>query len=355
MEIPDLIRQRLDDEEIDSAVNLSDEDLVCFTPTRTLLYRGVGLLSDESVEVYEHDVERLDVSEGRRKTTFTLTYVDREEQFRVASDRTEAVLERLLSGILSVAGVIGPEESVEGAFRFSEMTFIVTSARAVKHIGKYVWDEDFEEFPYSQVTGLEFEEGSVATQIVLSVDGRPQRIKAPSDEGRLVRHTLTNALFEYYEVDSLSQLNDAVARSELDEGDESTPASSAIELDDTISPLVGGSEEDPAEQIDDRERSSVETESGEDESPPTETHDTSRGEDETDVPGQTTQDTTSTSTDSSGGVPDTRTDDEAIDPQDVEMMKTRLTTLTKVVKRQNKLLKQQQETIDQLVEELKRQ
>ena len=43
MEIPNLVRQSLGGEEIEAGVNLGDEDLICLTPTRTLLYRAEGL------------------------------------------------------------------------------------------------------------------------------------------------------------------------------------------------------------------------------------------------------------------------------------------------------------------------
>jgi len=335
MEIPDLIKQRLGNEALESAVNLGDEDLVCFTPTRTLIYHGEGLLSDDSIEVYEHDIERLDVSEGRRKAAFTLTYVDREERFTVARDRADPVLERLLEGVLTVTDVIDEGESVEGAFRFSELTLIITDKRVVKHIGTYLWDADFEEYPYADMTGLDFEEGSVATQIVISVDGRPQRIKAPSKDARLVRRTLTEALFEFYDVDSLAELNDLIGDDEDEDGDDEL-GSSDIELDESITPLVSSDEE--VETVD-----------------PTAD---ARSEDDTGDFGITTD--TSSDDESGAGEPveergPDRHGEPAVDPEEIQTMKSRLTTLTKVVKRQNKLLKQQHETIDELVEELKRQ
>lgn len=349
MEIPALIRQRLGDEELDSAVNLGDEDLICFTPTRTLLYRGEGLLSDDSIEVYEHDVDRLDVSEGRRKAAFTLTYFDREERFTVSRDRTDAVLERLLTGVLRVAEVIDDDESVDGVFQFSELTLIVTDARIVKHVGTYLWDADYEEYPFANVTGLEFEEGSVATYIVVSVDGRPQRIKAPRQDAELVKRALVGALCSYYEVDSIEQLNDVIGGAEPDTDDRS----SDIELDDSIAPLVTPDEEEDEKAgtlspVDDDDTiATVSPEVEEKAGAVTDTGDDRRGAAD-DSRGQR----------SSGSSDDADTPpapDPGIDPEDVEVMKSRLATLTKVVKRQNRLLKRQQETIDQLAEEIGRQ
>jgi hypothetical protein len=349
MEIPDRIKQQLGDEELVSAVSLGDEDIICFTPTRTLIYRGEGLLSDDSVEEYSHDVERLDVSESRRKMGFTLTYMDSKAKFTVTHDRGEPVLERLIRGILGTADVIEPDESVEGVFRFSELTLIITEGRLVKHVGTYVWDEDFEEFPYSEVTGLDFEDGSVATQIVISVNGRPQRIKAPSKDANLVEHTLTNALFAYYDVESLDQLNAAVSETRSGNQDDSTDSeddglvSSDIALDDSISPLVGGEEEESLDSV------------------PTETNaepeETVARTAETEASNASSSPNTVSQSGSSTPTSERHVDQSTstIDPEEFAAMKDQLGTLTTAVKRQNKLLKKQHDTINQLVEELKRQ
>jgi hypothetical protein len=394
MEIPDRITQQLGNEELESAVNLGDEDIICFTPSRTLLYRGEGLLSDDSLEVYDHDIERLDVSEGRRKTSFTLTYVDSEERFTVAGDRTEAVLERLLAGILETADVVENGEEIEGVFRFSELTLVITDKRIVKHVGSYLWDADYEEFPYANVTGLEFEEGSVATYIVITVDGRPQRIKAPRGDAELVKRALTAALFTYYEVDSLDQLNSAISDDSAATSTESSSLSSDIELDDTIDPLVTPDDEDDVETLSEEDDiGEVSTDTGTDvvaSGTATDSVDTGNGAaSETDPRNTEREDAGAATTEESAGTATTEesagtatTEESAgtatteesvgtasaasdghdsprvepeIDPEDIEAMKARLATLTKVAKRQNKLLKQQQETITQLVEELKRQ
>jgi len=369
MEIPDPIAQQLGDEELESAVNLGDEDLICFTPSRTLLYHGEGLLSDESLEVFDHDVERLGISEGRRKTSFTLTYVDDEKRFTIPRDRTDPVLERLLSGVLETAGVIESDEPIEGVFRFSELALVVTDRRIVKHIGAYLWDPDYEEYPYSQVTGLEFEEGSVATSVVISVDGRPQRIKAPSGEAEVLRRALTTALFSYYEVDSLEELNATLAENTPEPTESSGSLSSDIELDDTIDPLVTPDDDgvddipgQPAESTEPAAESTSESPKNTTE-PPVETTEPSAKTTESSTaaadtePGDANRTHAATVDTGPQTTPDQSADSGApeIDPADIEAMKSRLDTLTEVAKRQNALLKQQQETITQLVDELKRQ
>ena len=358
MEIPELIKQRLGDETIESAVSLGDEDLICFTPSRTLLYRGEGLIGDESIGVYDSNLERLNVSEGRRKTGFTLTYVDREEKFSVSRDRGDPVLQRLLQSVLRTAGVIDAEESVTDVYRFSELTVIITDARVVKHVGAYVWDGEYEEYPFAEVTNLDFEEGSVATQIVVSVAGRPQRFKAPNDQAKLLKRSLTNALSEYYEVGSLSQLDDALADNlEEDAVEDQQSVASDIELDDSISPLVGDDGDEEEELDTDAIRGIGESSADaaaddEDDS----ADDGDGADDEAETAAEATEGTATAQ-----AAPEEASEQASeaagsggVDPEDVEVIQTQLTDLTTAVERQNELLKEQHETIRTLIDELQR-
>jgi hypothetical protein len=232
MEIPDLLRHRLEAEPR-NGVALDGEALAVFTRDRTLVYREESLLSDATVEVYGNDIERLSVSQGRRKTTFRLEYIDDTRQFEVANSHAEATLEGLFGGILASASIVERDEEVHGVYLFSDLTVVVTDSRLVKHVGPAVWESDSETYPFDAVTGLEFEEGDVATQVVLWVDGRAERIKAPSEEAPLLRRTLTRALCAFHDVDSLEQLNERL------EADTDDPAPhSSIALEEEISPLI---------------------------------------------------------------------------------------------------------------------
>lgn len=380
MEVPQLVREQLGEETVEATVSLGDEDVVCVTPTRTFVYRGEGLLSDESVSVYPHEVERFDVSQGRRKTKFVFEYVEATDSFTVPAKRAETVRKLLLGGILHVAGVTVDEESISDVFSFSELTLVVTSHRLVKHVGAPVWDEDFEEFPYADVTGLSFEEGSVATQVVLAVDGRPQRIKAPSEQTRVVERSLKQALFAYHDVDSLASLNAKVgledtASSDSDTGDNTGAAS--LSLDDGISPLVGGDEEsetstDPLAATGSAGEDSAQSHGSSDTSndaasarapepePEPEPKPEPGPENRVDVV-DTGTGIESESSDQTAGPTDSRprasaewqSEESAVDPEEIEAMKRQLSTLTTAVKKQNQLLRDQQETIDHLIEELR--
>jgi len=234
MSVPGIVNSTLDGEEIAARVSLGSDDELFITPTRTIVYRADGLLSDESADEYPHDADRLTLSEGRRKTKVTLEYaLDGERTFSIPSSVTDDVLHPVLAGVLNGNGITDPGETVVKTYRFSELTLIITSDRLVKHIGGAVWDGDFEEYHFEDVTQLAFEDGSVATQIVLTVDERPQRIKAPNEQANDLRERLQRALFDYHDVGSLEELNEAVGRDDEDD----TSRGGSVDFGGGVDPL----------------------------------------------------------------------------------------------------------------------
>ncbi|SDQ86708.1 DUF7115 domain-containing protein [Natronobacterium texcoconense] len=242
MSFPGIVQSTLGGEEIAARVSLGGDDELFVTSSRTLVYRADGLLSDESVEEYSHEADRLTLSEGRRKTKFTLEYsLEDTQKFTIPSSKTDAVLHPVLAGVLNGNGITEPGETVVQTYRFSELTLIITSERLVKHIGEAVWDEDYQEYHFSNVTELAFEDGSVATQIVLTVDGRPQRIKAPNEQANDLRERLKRALFEYHDVSSLEEFNELA--SEDDEFEPADDRSASMDFGDSVDPLTSDSSE----------------------------------------------------------------------------------------------------------------
>ncbi|ELY57627.1 DUF7115 domain-containing protein [Natronolimnohabitans innermongolicus] len=233
MSVPGIVHSTLDGDEIAARVSLGGDDELFITPSATLVYRSDGLLSDESVDEFPHEAERLTLSEGRRKTKLTLEYpLEGTKQFSIPGDKTDDVLHPVLAGVLNGNGITDPGETVVKTYRFSELTLIVTSDRLVKHIGAAVWDGDYEEYHFEDVTQLAFEDGSVATQIVLTVDGRPQRIKAPNEEANDLRERLKRALCSYHDVASLEELNRTLGTDE-DDG----RSRGAVDFGDGVDPL----------------------------------------------------------------------------------------------------------------------
>jgi hypothetical protein len=235
MSLPDLLAETVGDESVVAEVSLGGDDRLAVTPTRTLVYRGDGLLSDESVAEYSHDVERIAVSTGRRKAKLTLGYgLGGDETLSLPAKRADEVLHPVLAGVLSATGVTDPGESVLRTFRFSELTLVVTSERLVKHVGSAVWDEEFEEFPYADLTDLDFEEGTVATAVVLAHGGRSERLKAPNESARELRETLVDAVCDYHGVGSLEEFRVTVAD---DEDDADGDADSTTDFGEGPDPL----------------------------------------------------------------------------------------------------------------------
>ena len=207
MSLPELLAEALGDESVVAEVPLGGEDVLVVTPTRTVVYRADGLLSDESTVSYAHEVERLSMTTGRRKAKLTLEYgLDGTKKLAVPVTRVDAVLHPMMAGILSAVGVTDSGEAVKKTFRFSDLTLVITSHRFVKHIGSAVWSTEYEAFRYGDLTNLDFEEGNVATTVVLTHNGRQERLKAPNDEARAVREALTAAVCAFHDVENLAEL-----------------------------------------------------------------------------------------------------------------------------------------------------
>jgi hypothetical protein len=365
MSLPDLVHSNLNGESVAARVTLGGEDELFVTPTRTLVYRADGLLSDESVEEYTHDAERLEVSTGRRKAKVTLDYgLDGEETFALPAKRIQEALHPVLAGVLNAAGITDPGETVKHTFQFSELTLVITSARVVKHIGSAVWDGEFEEFHYEDVTDLSFEEGSVATSVVVTTSGRQERFKAPNEDARAVREGLTNALLAYHDVGSLEEFRVTVAP---DEGAE--PERDPVDFGDGPDPLSANPGElssEPANATRDSdepqpERSataSATAESGFDspgavaeslEQPPETPSPSASASASAETPASGTE----------GAETETETDgfagsgfEAAVD--DTERVADELAALRAAVETQNEEIRKQRETMAQLVDELRR-
>ena len=345
MDLPENVQTALDGEGVAARVDLGGEDDLLVTPTRTLIYRAEGLLSDESVEEYPHDAERIEVSEGRRKSKITLDYgLDGEETFAVPSKRLQDALHPVIAGVMNAAGITDPGETVKQTFRFSELTLVVTSARVVKHIGTAVWDEDFEEFHYDDVTDLTFEDGSVATSVVIEVGGRQERIKAPNDAAREVREGLESALLAYYDVESLEEFRVAVAPEEDDE----EPEAENVSFGAGPTPL----DADPADLSDEPENA---TRAG-DAADADDTPDVLAG-DAGDAQAVTQTATNDDDTFASAGfepaTEEATVSADAASAEELQRLAAQVEDLTDRVERQSDLIEQQRQTMQQLIDELR--
>lgn len=242
----ELIDSRLEDEEVVASVDLSGDDQLLVTPTRSLLYRAEGLISDESVEEFPHEARRVTLDRGRRKVKLGFEYpIQDSRTMSVPEDVLDSVLHYVLAGVLNATGVTVHGEVVRRVFRFNEMTLVITDRRLVIHVGAALWGEEYDEFGYDNLAGIEFEESSVAIQVVLYTEGRSQRIKAPQDRGEELKQELTSALLTYFDVDDLAALDDMLGddEEEIPEGGEE-PGTTGLNLGGGIDPLDAGGQQD---------------------------------------------------------------------------------------------------------------
>jgi hypothetical protein len=284
------------------------------------VYRSEGLLSDESLEGYDHDVERVAVDAGRRKSTIRLDGIDGERSFTVPGSVADGVIEAVLEGVLRATGVVAEAETVDATFRFSELTLVVTDRQLLKHVGSAVWDEEFEAFRYENLADLDFEEGSVATQVVVEADGRKQRVKVPNEHAGRVREDVQSAVFEFHGVSSLGGLRAALedgADDETDRDEATDPNEDEGADDASEGGFVSADWSPPADQDVTGSRGM----------------DTAEPGDEDDSPDDTQPEATEV---------------------DTEELADEVEALRETVEYQTELLEAQGETIEQLVDELRR-
>jgi len=298
MSLPELIRDRLDDEQVEAAVSLGDDDLLVVTGTRTLRYRSEGLISDAAVEEHAHDAEAVSLSEERRKSTISLDHgVDGESEFVVPTSTLEDVLPPFLSAILRANGVLEPDEAIQAVYRLGELTILVAGGRVLTHVGDGLWAEDATVYEYDDVTELDVEEGEVSSQLIVEVDGRPQWIKIPSTRAREIRERIETALLAHHDAASYREFE----RRQSDDGGATTGTEESDDDGDT-----GESASD--------------------------------GVDSLDFGGGV------------GGVVETDSDGTT----NVEDLAADVSDLREAVERQHELLESQRRTIERLIEELKR-
>jgi hypothetical protein len=330
MSLPETVTAHLDGEEPVAEVDLGGEDRLLVTPTRTLVYRAEGLLSDETVEEYPHDAERITLTTSRRKAKLTLDYgLDGEETLSLPKAKIDEVLHPLLAGVLDANGITDPGETVKRTFRFSELTLIVTDKRVVKHIGQAVWDEEHEEYDFADVTDLEFEPGNVATSVVLTHDGRQERFKAPNDDARAVEAAITDALLSYHDVREIDELraqsaDEATAQDDDTDPEEDSPFGDGPEL---------FGEEEPAD-AEPQSEPEPDTETGRNDATERIIEEVA---DEAAAANETTND---------DGIESTE------DPQIAELT-AEIDDIREVVERQQAELERQSDLIEQLIEELR--
>jgi hypothetical protein len=331
--LPDLLARAVGDATVIDTIEIGGGDTIVVTHETTYVYRSDGLLKDESVETFEHAVERLSVRTKRRKHSIQFETIDSEESFTVPAKIIDDVLEAMVQGILLTNGTVDPDEELLSLFRFSELTLVITDRRLFQHIGGAVWDDDFEAVEYDELSGLDFERGSVATQVVLETHDRRRRVKVPNEHAGTVRRVVRDAVFAFRDIDSLEQL-----RTE-DSSDPKTDE--AAESDAEDAPETAASTDADNGASPDPEDSFVSAGW----SPPGEADASDRTDD-----GQPQQRPANAATEHVDENAGTGVSNGA----EVTALSERVETLSQQIEQQTELIESQQELIEQLVDELRR-
>lgn len=344
-ELPDLLSESVGDAAIIGAIDVGGGDAIAVTPERTYLYRSEGLLRDESVETFEHAVERLSVRTKRRKSSIELETMEGETSFTVPSDIADSVVEAMMEGILLTTDAVTPDEELSALFRFSELTVVVTDRRLFEHVGNAVWDGEFETVEYAELTGLDFERGSVATQVVLETEDRRRRVKVPNEHAGTVRQRIETAVLAFHDVASIEAFR--AKHAEPEDGADGDPT-------DGI-----GSDTDSAEQSgtsgsgSDSDRGSTDgrTAAPTDRSLPADQDPSGavyRRETPSEAPSETPAEAESGTRAAEGS------DSGSDRTDDIDALSRRVDALSERVERQTELIENQQDLLEQLVDELRR-
>ncbi len=348
-ELPALLVDAVGDTTAIEIIDIGGGDVIAVTPHETYLYRSDGLLSDESLETYPHEVERITDKEGRRKHSITLYEMNAEHSFTIPARSAATVIEALLEGILRTTDVITADETVQTQFRFSELTLVVTDAQLLKHIGSAIWNDDFEAYPYADLTNLDFEEGNIATQVVVGVDDRQHRIKVPNEHAGRVREEIQSAVFEYHSVSSLGGLR---AKITPDDHDTNTDTDTETDTDDDAHATADA--DTPEDTAGDTSESEAATGADTPEETPTEAGETDDGFVSAEWSPPADQDITrTTDTADDGEPPDEPASSHATDA-DLKAIEDQLAALTDHIEHQTELLETHHNTLEQLVDELRR-
>jgi hypothetical protein len=334
-ERPDLLSEAVGDAAVLGTVDLGGGDAVVVTRGTTHVYRSDGLLKDESIEQFDHDIDRLSIRTKRNKSSITLARLDGEESFTVPAKVLDQILEAMVEGVLLTNDVLAADEDVLAMFRFSELTLVVTDRRLFKHVGGAVWDGDFEVIAYADLSGLDFERGDFGTQVILETNDRRQRVKVPNEHAGTVRREIQDVVCDFHGVASMAELEE-----KLEESAEDASESSVAPADNGVETTT-----DPEERSDpepDAEDSFVSAGW----SPAT-----GQGDSIDASGGGTSPSQHSATREDSNRIPD----DER-EPQNPELdaLSDRVDALAERIDRQTELIESQQELIEQLVDELRR-
>lgn len=197
----------VDEDELINQVELDDHRTLFVAPSRAIAYRERSLLTEESVESYPTDLERLTLEEGKRQVTVTFEYLDEADRtLDLPKSSIAAALKALLASIIQATDVLEDDETIEELYRFNELTVVLTDRRLIKHIGHALWGDSHEGIDYEIIRDLQTEEGQVSTGVIIETTEATERFKLPKDSADRFVDQIEDAVCAYHDVTALGIL-----------------------------------------------------------------------------------------------------------------------------------------------------
>lgn len=207
MTLPGGVSVLVGEDDIIDQVELDTHRMLYVTSTRAIAFRERSLFTEESVEVFPTNVKRLLLNRGKRQSTVTFEYTDRDDrELQLPSDATPPSIRALLESVVRATDVLEGDESIIELYRLNELTVIVTDQRLIKHVGQALWALPFDSIDYETVRDIESEVGQMSTGVFIRTTEGSDRFKLPKDVADRFVSRLEEAVCDYHDVPSVGVL-----------------------------------------------------------------------------------------------------------------------------------------------------
>ena len=203
---------------------------------------------------------------------------------------------------------------------------------------------EFEAVEYADLTGLDFERGSVATQVVLETEDRRRRVKVPNEHAGTVRQRIETAVLAFHDVASIEAFRAKHAEPETETGADGEPTDGTESGADSAeqSGTNGAGTDSDRGSADGRTAAPTDRSLPADQDPSSAVYRREASAETTSGTGSGTRNAAGDSDSASD-----RTDD-------IDALSRRVDALSEQVERQTELIENQQDLLEQLVDELRR-
>lgn len=207
MSLPAGVSGLVDEDELIDDVALDGHRSLYVTPAKAVTFRERSLFTEESVDVYPTDIDRLLLEEGKRQSTVTFEYPDgQSSSLELPTEAMAPALKALLASATRATGAIPTDETILDLYRFNELTVILTDRRLLKHVGWAMWAASHDQIDYTDVRNIRVEQGQVSTGVNIDTDDGSDRLKIPHDTADDFVARLKSAVCDFHGIDDIGVL-----------------------------------------------------------------------------------------------------------------------------------------------------